>query len=101
MYFIVIFVTFHLSKHQHVQFTTTSVELLHSGIRNAVKNFKAILFGDSYSLREFRGVLSGVVEASALQRRDALLGKMIPTVRDNVVLRYSTVKIFKTIKPSA
>jgi hypothetical protein len=63
-----------------------AVELLRSGVRNAVKNCKEILFGNSYPLREFRGVGSGVVEASALQGRDALLGKMIPTVRGNVVL---------------
>ena len=93
--------TFHLSKHQRVQFTVTAIELFHSGIRYAVKNCKVILFSNSYCLREIRGVLSGMFKASALQRRDALLGKMIPTVRGNVVIWPSTVKIFKTIMPCA
>ena len=95
IYFPIIFVTFLLSKHQHFQCTAVAVVLLKSGIRNAVKYRKATLCGNSYSLREFRGVRSGVVEASALQRRDVLLGKMIPTVRGNVVLWPSRVNIFK------
>lgn len=85
--FLTIFTTFHLSKHQHVQFAAIAIELLHSGIRNAVKNCKAILFDNSYRLRAFRGVRSGLVEASALQRPDVLLGKLIPiVVHGNVVL---------------
>jgi len=63
-----------------------TVEFLHSGVRNAVKNCKEILFGNSYRLREFRGICSGVAEDSALQRRDVLPGKMVPTVRGNLTI---------------